>query len=342
MPLPLSTLSRVSRAIADFLSNGLDTAGKSIRLSIGNPASAVPKDTDIEHRVNLFFYRIEPSEFEADLQTNDPWRLRLHCLLTAFGVTESKISPGENDLRLLGEIIRLFHETPVMDPLDIDGHTVRLQVVLLPLSMDEINHLWATQGDAVYRLSVAYELALVPVAPKQAKIEGPRVAGIEYHAQNNLYQYRIPAISRQLTLPVFKKRIDTQSPNWTPHICFVYELSCAYTLSFETGSPLLTNFSPMVWVAGSLGADLTLVWEVWHAESGWAQTELTASVKASTDTIDPDLAATAELAAFELPFKNEPGQAMLYAIREYQRATDGYNVTVRSNPLLVTLYEVAA
>ena len=139
MPLPPSSLSRVCRSVADFLSAEIDAIQNSIRVMIGNPADA-SKDATTEHRVNLFFYLMEPTGFGPDAAPDEVWHLRLHCLVTAFGVDELPVSAGENDLRLLGEVLRAFHETPILGPLDLDGDTVRLHVVFSPLTLDQIKH----------------------------------------------------------------------------------------------------------------------------------------------------------------------------------------------------------
>lgn len=42
----------------------------------------------------------------------------------------------------------------------------RLQAVMQAPTMEELNHIWTTQGgELAYRLSVAYELALIPIEP---------------------------------------------------------------------------------------------------------------------------------------------------------------------------------
>jgi len=150
MALPRSSLSRVCRAIADFVSVGLDASANSIQVMVGSPASAAPAATDTTHRVNLFFYRIEPAGFFTGNTPGDPWWVRLHCLVTGFGIEEEQVSAGENDLRLLGEVMRIFHETPVQSALTVGDETFRLQVVFLPLGADDLNHIWSTQGDVSY------------------------------------------------------------------------------------------------------------------------------------------------------------------------------------------------
>ncbi len=145
---------------------------------IGNPAEAVPGQADTEHRVNLFFYRFEPSGFHADTSPGDIWWIRLHCLITAFGVAEDQVSSGENDLRLVGELMRLFHETPVLNSVNVDDEEFRLQVVFHPLSADDLNHIWSTQNEVSYRPSVAYEMALAPVVPVKHSLGSPLVGAV--------------------------------------------------------------------------------------------------------------------------------------------------------------------
>jgi hypothetical protein len=176
MALPRSSLSQVCKAVADFISNGIHASAHSIRVMIGNPAAAVPAQTDNDHRVNLFFYRIEPAGLFTGESTGDPWWVRLHCLITGFGVLEDQISAGENDMRLMGEVMRVLHEAPVMPTLVVDDEEFRLQAVFLPLSIDDLNKIWSTQSDASYRPSIAYEFALAPIVPSQRSVESPLVS----------------------------------------------------------------------------------------------------------------------------------------------------------------------
>src|SRR5688572_18989067 len=154
MALPPSSLSLTCRSIADFLSTRLDAAQNNIKVRIGNPAGAVQGEGDNDHRVNLFFYRLETNAFGPAAAPDEIWLLRLCCLVTSFGVDEDQISAGENDLRLLGAVLSAFHERPVLDPVTINGTTVRAQVVFQSLGVEEVNNLWATQGDVPYRPSV--------------------------------------------------------------------------------------------------------------------------------------------------------------------------------------------
>src|SRR5215510_13463833 len=177
MALPETNLSRACRSIADFIQKAFAAASHPIQVRVGTPAAAQPGTTDTEHRLNLFFHRFEPIAFGSE-QPNEIWWIRVHCVITAFAVDEDRISAGESDLRLIGEVLRLFHETPVLAPVDVGGEVMQAQMVPQPLGLDQIQQLWQTQSEVAYRPSLAYEVALVPIVPKVPAIGGPLVGEI--------------------------------------------------------------------------------------------------------------------------------------------------------------------
>jgi hypothetical protein len=341
MALPQSSLSRVCRSIADFLVQGLNANVNSIRVLIGTPAAAAPSTTTNEHRVNLFFYRIEPSGFFPEVASDEIWRVRLHCMVTPFGRTEGQISAGENDMRLLGEIVRLFHETPILPEVTLNGQQVRMEALFHPLSLDEINHLWGTQGDVAYRPSVAYELALLPVFPSRLSTGSPLVGatGAQVYARMDARHAPFTADGSTWLPEVLPRRVTGELEDWAPAICLVYQGMGLESISFALGSAALTAFTPRVWVAGPSGEAVTLVWEIWDSTQGWRTAGNTKDTAASGAELDPANAAGATTVGFALPFKNHPGQAVLFAERSYTRASDGAALKVRSNPLLVNLYQ---
>ena len=115
---------------------------------------------------------------------------------------------------------------------------------------------------------------------------------------------------------------------------------CLQSLFFIRGSEALNEFTPAVWVAGEVNAPVVLVWEKWTSTQGWKQQTPTRGTVATTTAIDPDNADKAVTTEFELPFaSNETGQAVLFAERTYNRSVDNKPITVRSNPILVTVYK---
>ncbi len=342
MPLPTSSLSQVCRSIANFVSAGLNASANSIRVMIGNPADAVPGASGGEHHLNLFFYLVEPSGFFPDTNPADTWWLRLQCLVTGFGAAEDNISAGENDLRLLGEAMRLFHETPVMDALQVEDETFRLQVIFQALNPDDLNHIWSTQGDVSYRPSVAYEMSLAPVIPTQRTPGSPLVGAVGTQIRADTEARRAPFDGKALAPPVSQTVVDVSREDWVPAITLVYQGQCAQSLAFAKDSDALTDFLPAVWVAGRVDEAVTLAWEKWTHTQGWQRQAGTQAATATDPAIEPTKAREARTTSIALPFgDNETGQAVLYAERTYLRANDDQSITIRSNPLLVTVFEEA-
>jgi hypothetical protein len=170
-------------AVADALRSDINThVSGAPKVSVGTPASAEAAAAETDPRVNLFFYGFAPSGFEPEIGAQDSLRLRLRCIVTAFGpsmpdpasATGATISGGEVDLRLLGGVIQHFHANPVREvafarenPVSARTEEIRtaLQIVFTPMQAEEINQIWAAQGDTAYRPSVAYEIALLPITP---------------------------------------------------------------------------------------------------------------------------------------------------------------------------------
>lgn len=337
MALPLSSLSRICRSVADFLGAELEANSNSIRVLLGSPADAA-KEFESEHRINLFFYQVEPSGFGA-FAPDETWMVRLHCLVTAFGVTEGLVGAGENDLRLLGGVLRAFHENPILPAYDLDGTEVRMQVVFNPMTLDQINHIWSTQGDVAYRPSAAYEMALALIPPQVERLEGPKVGSIGVDLQPKLGLHPFGGNVLPPAVPV--RMVDTSRPDWVPRICLVGGGDCAESVSFAVGSPELGAFTPQVWIAGQPGSPATLRWESWETATGWTALPDHVDTAATAVAIDPEAAGSAVTVAAPLPFSDKPGQLAVYAVRSTTRFPDGLPIEVRSNPVLIGLYEAA-
>jgi hypothetical protein len=337
MALPASSLSQVCRAVADHVATSLAAATNNIRVTVGNPATAVPGATE-EHHVNLFFYRVEPNAFAPATSPGDRWLLRLWCLVTPFGLEEDQVGAGDNDLRLLGGVLSAFHASPVLPPLSVGGTTVRPQVVFQPLAAEDLNQLWSTQGDLAYRPSVAYEVALVPVPPTEPDLGGPLVGSIGFGVRAAEAGRHDPFLGTAWSTPVGVRHVDTRDPGWTPAICFVDDGRCVEIASFALGADELASFAPRVWIAGERDAPVRLRWEVWDAQDGWRPGGADVDTVATGPLLDAAAAAEAETTPVALPFDDRAGQAVLHAERAHTRPGDGAELTVRSNPLLVNVY----
>jgi hypothetical protein len=225
--------------------------------------------------------------------------------------------------------------------MQVDGEKVRLQVVFSPLALEDVNHLWSTQGDVKYRPSVAYEMALTPVVPKTRAKGTGRVGrlGIDVRATMDALYDPFQGVIRPP--PVDAVAVEIRRPDWAPRICFVHNGECSVSMSFVRDTPNLAALELHVWVAGDPAKKVALKWDIWHRETGWTTED--ASVPESSPlgtTIDPDTPPPDnELVALDLPFSDKPGQAVLYAIHYYKAPGEDADRPMRSNPIMLTLYK---
>jgi hypothetical protein len=338
MAVGLSSVSQVCRSLAQRLSAGINGADRSrIDVLLGTPSAAAPAETDGNHRLNLFFFRFEPSGFDAAVLPGETWLLRMHCLATPFCVDETPVPAGENDLRVIGEVLRHFHEDPVFD-LAVNGETFRIQVIFLTLGLDQLNQLWSTQGDTVYRPSALFEVSLAPVIPREAAVPAPLTGAIGFGVRATLSADASGIAAGTPAVPPLAP--NTARDDWAPALCLVDGGACLQSVAFEVGSAGLAAFTPSAWVAGEPGAMVALRWETWEASTGWVPQMPSAPFAIVHARIDPEASAGASLETTALPFDDRAGQMVLYAERNFVRF-DGVVRTVRSNPVLVTLYEAA-
>jgi len=309
-----TAISLAARQMRDFLALQLGIADANI--FIDHPSSAYKDEDKSQHSLNLFFYRIEPGSFLSGGSNLDPIYIKMHCLITALGADDNgvvKVSAGENDLRLIGGVVASFHSQPFMMLQDDEGNDVaQLQLVMIPLSLEELNHIWSTQGDIAYRPSVAYEIGLAPVPLAVAKERSPRTASV------------MPSVESSLT-------DASANLDWLPQIKFKAD-DGQWVEGLTLGSDELPA-DVEVGYTGVAGTEVSFSWEVWDSVDGWQTLTLEPAPTANiVDTAFNEASSTITLA---IPLA-AAGQATLYAVRSWQRP-DGSTVKLRSNPLLIVV-----
>lgn len=346
--LPVSAMSDAANKLRNLLLDQIDDLDDVKQIRIGHPKDTLEdmeKDKDKNH-LNLFFYNVNYDGYPAGGLSEDPFFVRLHCLITAVGGKKAgSLSAGENDLRLIGEVMRVLHEQPVISVDGGNNHEIaQLQIVPHPLNLDNLNHIWSTQGDTAYRLSIAYEMALAPIPLAEAVERSSLVGEIGTRVQGDMDREPTPdgGFVIETSAPVVHKvTVDVIKPDWSPHICFVDEASnsLAYTLLMPKSQLPTSGFLQLkVLVAGKISEQVDLVWETWNPGNGaWERFSSSQSLNINTDTIDPENFDPDLAADINLPLQDK-GQATLYSERAWERP-DGSTVTLRSNPLLVTVYE---
>lgn len=350
--LPVSAMSDAANKLRNVLLAEIGDLDDVKRIRIGHPSDTISgMDTGLNN-LNLFFYNVAYDGYPADGLSENPFYVRLYCLITAVGAKADALSPsaGENDLRLIGEVMRVLHQKPVLSVDTGDSVEVaQLQIIPHTLDLDNLNHIWSTQGDTAYRLSVAYEMSLAPVPFSEAVERSARVGQTGTGMRAEIDRAPLPSGGFGIeasapTVPGFT--VDGDTPDWSAHICFVDETGSqlAYTiLKLKSELPATGFLQLKVAVAGRVPAQVNLVWETWNPGTGWVRSGAAQTVTIGTDSIDPDTffdpLDPALVVAVDLPVQDN-GQATLYAERTWQRP-DGATVTLRSNPLLVTVHEAS-
>jgi len=181
MAIAVSSLSVAVQGIADFLDGQF---GEDVVISTDNPQRAAERAKGGDkHFLNLFTYRVMPSGFHSASAADQPFFIRINALLTPF-LSDAENNAPDNDLRILGHAIRVLSSRPVVPGIALPGTSIDpddfrsqphldycLQAILQAPTMEELNHIWTTQGgDLAYRLSAAYEFALIPVEPLEQRI----------------------------------------------------------------------------------------------------------------------------------------------------------------------------
>lgn len=384
MPLPTSSLARICNVIRehiDTLGQPTSPADWNVRVTIGAPGANLAA-TSSNNTLNLFFYRFEPFAFAADTQPGEVQWVKMFCVITAFGVDEDTdsddvvdFSAGFNELRMLSQVMRLFHEQPVMlIEGDDAGETWHTQFIPRPLADDQINQIWSTQGDTIYRPSVIYEISLAPIEPEIPTAQVARVASIGTYASGNMENRHAPwPAGRETRFPkVPSVNVDSSNPQWAPAIMMVTGLAGdrQASLSLNLEIPVAgadADFSSFpqidIWVAGDTSKthDLNLVGQLLQnpdsdsSSGNWSDitpvTGLTAD-ESGLDVINPPPPSTTNFTLDQTHWTgisetNNSWQLQIFAERyiRFNAVTglwDDSNVEdaeirIRSNPLLITL-----
>lgn len=343
MAVGISSLSAVCRQFGQVVSAGINDVPDNSRIEVlvGTPAAAATAagEGDADHRLNLFFFRFEPSGFFPDTLPGQTWLLRMHCLITPFCADEDSISAGENDLRVIGDVLRVLHEHPVQF-MTVGGEQFEVESVFCTLGLDQLNQLWSTQGDTIYRPSALFEVSLAPVIPRTAAVQAPLVGSLGLGVRATLAARHGLPLPDQLGsyVPVVRRIApDTRIDEWAPALCLVHDGVCLRSVSLPLGE--LGDFEPRAWVAGAPGTEVSLHWQVWSAADGWVPLGLPDEFAVVDMAIDPGAVGSATTHAIDLPFSDRTGQMLLTAQREMVRASDGVSVTLRSEPVLITVFE---
>ena len=128
-------------------------------------------------RINLFLYKIEEKQFFKNLdwqaKAGDPTKavppplsLNLFYLMTAYAPPQD----DNGDLaahEILGRAMQIFFENQIVEKDYLEDElkqaTEQIKVMLTPIDLNEMGHLWSTFSSQPFRLSVVYEVSVIQI-----------------------------------------------------------------------------------------------------------------------------------------------------------------------------------
>jgi hypothetical protein len=164
------------RAVTDTLKAVLVARMPGITVEEKKAPSSI---TSTAAMVGLYLYRVDYNPFGANLDWQartpgqldaPPIALNLHYLLTPYGPDELEIQ------QTLGEVIRAFHEQPVIragDPVlaaDLVDMTEELRVVPRMLPLTEMLELWRAFDKVAFRLCATYEVSTILIDSRNSRL----------------------------------------------------------------------------------------------------------------------------------------------------------------------------
>ena len=177
-------IGEVTVAIRNLLQQGL---GNDYQVSLCSPW----EDFGTEKGVNLFLYRVEENSQWKNMDwpgdhsnptkiRRPPLSLDLFYVLTPYAprvteaITDIALTP-----RILGKAMQIIHENPILNDIhnpyfdadknehfseDLRNSFEKIKITLNPINTEEMSKIWS-MGDKSYRLSVAYHVSIVQIAP---------------------------------------------------------------------------------------------------------------------------------------------------------------------------------
>ncbi len=189
MAIAKSSLSIAVQGFADFLASKFT---QDVTVTVDSPQAAHEQVKGADKALlNIFCYRLTPSGIHPDATSGEALFVRANVLLTAFS-NSTDASLKDTDLRVLGHALSVLQSNPVIPVIlpatpgsaeagNLPPRTTyyQMQAALQAPEMEEMNHIWSIQGgDLAYRLSAAFELALIPIEPLEHAEPAPDVGSV--------------------------------------------------------------------------------------------------------------------------------------------------------------------
>ncbi len=177
--MPLEQSRSAIGAVGELLRTQLQDRTSVATVDIGRPQAASVTDGP---KFNLFLYRIEIDQYlrnqPLDEGQDAPLWLVLHYLVTAFDDVRESDSAGAH--RLLGEGMLALQELNFLHPTadELVDNPQSLKISFDPVDAELISQIMQGGSEDPYRLSIAFQIRPVLIAPSEPPAYAPLVRSV--------------------------------------------------------------------------------------------------------------------------------------------------------------------
>ncbi|MBT8341114.1 MAG: DUF4255 domain-containing protein [Desulfatitalea sp.] len=218
-----STLSMAARGLRLHLEHKTELPAADI--GFGHPASTLFSGTE-SPTFSIYFYKVFSAGNNSDDHPGRPLDVKAHCVLTPLSKKSANgdngISPGEKDLRILGQVMACMHKHPRFDLVDEQDEPVcEVEIIPVDLSTEELNKIVPSPPEGGFRSTVAYELALFPIALDIPSTDGPVVDIITYSVSPDADPSKPMPMAETVTLTQERIEKPVFDEPWKPHLYII-------------------------------------------------------------------------------------------------------------------------
>lgn len=185
-------IAGVSRTLRNLLEDRMVTVAPPIHVTIAPPDVAISNKTG--KRANLYLYQITengslknqeiPGQGHPADYGRPPLSIDLHYLITAHGSAETNEDADLEAQQILGDVMRIFHEfpmlteallqekkpgkPPVLDP-SLVGEFERIKITFQPSTLEDFSKIWTALPESNFRRSVTYQISVVQIESRRPR-----------------------------------------------------------------------------------------------------------------------------------------------------------------------------
>ena len=179
----------ISDTILKILKNDMYGLIPMDRITLSSPAEI---EADTSPHLSFFLYQIVENPYlkNQPFHKNNHKTLRLPPLsLNLFYLLTAHAQNRESEQRILGRAMQIIYDHSIISGSLLQGDLIgtfdKLEIVLHPLTIDDMNKLWNMFGNKAYKLSIMYKVSTAMIdSTREIEIDRITKRVSNYKSQN--------------------------------------------------------------------------------------------------------------------------------------------------------------